>query len=250
MSTSKVVGVFHYVKVDIKSSGVTAIRSLPQSKLRMAYHYPPPGTLVGALAYPLIHLKKERKEIIYEGKKFKSAAEKVLPFVKWATLSVSGRPKVYGTLLKVNRLYRGEVGSGVTAFPFSLSYGEKEYRLTGVYLIDGESLKRHGYTLKEVLRAAWGITRIGSRESIVSVESVESGSAKFEQANEAETRFALPLENKSIEGRGLLQSVVDWTQGLTNYSRAERILFFYPEEMVRVEGDLSIVRIDDEVIVL
>ncbi len=241
---------FHYVKADIKSSGVMAIRSVPQSKMRMAYHYPPPGTLVGALSYPLLHLKNSRKEVIYEGKNFKSAAEEVLPFVKWATVSVSERPKVYGTLLKINRLYRGSVDSGVTSMPFSLNYGVKDHKLTVIYLIDCEVLQKYGYTLKEVERAVWGITRIGSRESIVSVENVEMGRAELKRTEEANTRFAFLVEDRIIEGKGLLQSVVDWTHGLSSYTKSERLLFFYPEGSARVRGELNVVRADGEEVVI
>lgn len=239
-----------FLKVTMRPTGVIALRALPQSKMRTALRYVPPTTLVGAIAYPLLHIAGSRAETVYDKKKFKSAAEEVLSLFDWVTVKTTGKPRLYGALLKINTVYRGKVQSAVTSFPFAVMYGTNDATITAVYLINEEELAGSTYRLEDIKRAAWGITRLGSRESVVSVEDVETGRTDVVETDVTETPYAFLFKGLEVSGKGTLQSVVDWRSGIGDYSKAERMVMFYPEESVRVQGRLRVARIGEEVIVL
>lgn len=239
-----------FLKVQLRPTGIIALRALPQSKMRTALRYVPPTTLIGAIAYPLLHISGDRGETTYEKKNFKSKAESVMSLFKWATIKVEGKPKLYGSLLKINTIYRGKVQSAVTSFPFAVLYGEFDGSLTAAYLIDEDALSKSTYTPKDLERAAWGITRLGSRESIVSVEEVKMGKTVFRERDKVRTAYAFPFKGVHVQGKGTLQTVVDWRSGIGDYSNAKRMVMFYPEGTVEVRGKFSTAEIDEEVIVL
>ncbi|GAB6102022.1 type I-A CRISPR-associated protein Cas5a [Thermococcus atlanticus] len=239
-----------FLKVTLRPSGIIALRALPQSKMRTALRYVPPTTLIGAIAYPLLHVSGDRGETRYEGRIFRSNAESVLNLFEWVTVKTEGKPKLYGSLLKINTVYRGKVQSAVTSFPFAVLYGEPDYSLTALYLINEETLSESIYSFKDVERAAWGITRLGSRESVASVENVKSGKAEVHEVEKAETAYAFPFKGIEVHGNGTLQSVVDWRSGMGDYSKAKRIVMFYPEGILEVRGRLSIAKLDGEVVIL
>ncbi|AGT34163.1 hypothetical protein OCC_13320 [Thermococcus litoralis DSM 5473] len=58
-----------FLKVQLRPTGIIALRALPQSKMRTALRYVPPTTLIGAIAYPLLHISGDRGETTYEKKK-------------------------------------------------------------------------------------------------------------------------------------------------------------------------------------
>ncbi|WP_366078457.1 type I-A CRISPR-associated protein Cas5a [Thermococcus sp.] len=240
------------MKVTMRPTGIVALRALPQSKMRTALRYVPPTTLIGAIAYPLLHIAGDRSETVYKGKTFRSTAERVLGLFDWVTVKTLGKPRLQGALLKINTIYwkKKICQSAVTSFPFAVMYGTKEFTVTAVYLINEDALERSTYTMKDIERAAWGITRLGSRESVVSVEGVESGRTKIVKSQIAETAYAFPFRGLEVEGKGTLQSVVDWSSGIGDYSKASRLVMFYPEGIVRVRGRLRTAKIGEEVVVL
>ena len=239
-----------FLKVKIKPAGIIALRSLPQSKMRTALRYVPPTTLIGAIAYPLLHIGGERKETHYEKKTFRSSAESVLSIFKWATIKTCGKPKLYGSLLRINTIYRGKAQNAVTSFPFAVLYGESKYSLTAAYLIDEDNLSKSTYSTKDIKRAAWGITRLGSRESVISVEDVKMGKTAVKETDKVETEYAFPFKDVEVEGRGTLQSVVNWRSGIGDYSNANRIVMFYPEGTVKVRGRILSANLDGEVVII
>ena len=239
-----------FLRVTMRPGGIIALRALPQSKMRTALRYVPPTTLIGAIAYPLLNMIGNRSETLYEGKTFRSSASSVLGLFLWITVKTSGRPKLYGSLLRINTIYRGKVQSAVTSLPLAVMYGENDPTITAIYLIDEKALEESVYSLKDIERAAWGITRLGSRESIVSVEDVQTGRTDVIKAEVADTSYAFPFKGLEVNGRGTLQLVVDWRYGIGDYSKAKRMAMFYPEGSVRVNGQLKIAEIDGEVIVL
>jgi len=239
-----------FLKVTLRPTGIVALRALPQSKMRTPLRYVPPTTLVGAIAYPLYHLSKSRTETIYERNTFKSTANSIVNLFEWVTVKNSKKPKLYGALLKINTVYRGNVQSAITSFPFTVLYGSSDFTIIAAYLINENELSRSTFTMRDFERAAWGITRLGSRESIVSVENVERGKAEIVESSSAVTSYAFPFEGFEVQGRGTLQSVVDWRSGIGDYSGAKRMVLFYPEENVRVTGPLRTITIGGETIVL
>ncbi|NJE06348.1 type I-A CRISPR-associated protein Cas5 [Thermococcus sp. M36] len=239
-----------FLKVTMRPTGIIALRALPQSKMRTALRYVPPTTLIGAIAYPLFHIGGSRAETVYDRRTFRSTVGEVLGLFDWVTVKTSGKPRLYGALLKINTVYRGKVQSAVTSFPFAVMYGTNDATITAVYIINEEALAESTYRLEDIERAAWGITRLGSRESVVSVESVETGRADVIEVETAETSYAFPFKGLEVSGKGTLQSVVDWRSGIRDYSQARRMVMFYPEGSVRVRGQLRVARVGGEVIVL
>ncbi|MFA4646528.1 type I-A CRISPR-associated protein Cas5a [Pyrococcus kukulkanii] len=239
-----------FLKVIIRPTGIVALRALPQSKMRTALRYIPPTTLIGAIAYPLLHLKGSRTETFYNKRNFRSAAENVLRLFNWVTVKIEGKPRLYGSLLKINTIYRGKAQSAVTSFPFAVMYGEADYSITAIYLINEEELSKGPYTLRDIERAAWGMVRIGSRESVISVESVKKGKTEIEEMQETRTAYAFQFKDVEVEGKGTLQSVVDWRSGIGDYSKAKHIIMFYPEGIVTVRGNLKVAKCGEEVIIL
>jgi len=241
---------FPFLKVTLKPSGVIALRSLPQSKMRSAFKYPPLTALIGALAYPLLHQKGSRAEVIQVGRDFKSSAEIIRPFIEAVAIKVVGQSRVYGAILKIHRNYRGKIEGAVTSMPMALLYGNSDYIMEVVYLLK-DSIFSSQFTLKDFERAAWGITRVGSRESIVSVEDVKTGKAKVYEDKTAETSYSFEIKGGiKYYGKGFIQSVADWKEEMTNYTQAKKILVFYPIGKVMVEGKLKLAKIDAEVLVL
>ena len=239
-----------FLKVTMRPTGIVALRSLPQSKMRTALRYIPPTTLIGAIAYPLHHISGYRAETVYNRRTFKSTADGVKDLFEWVTLKTAGKPRLYGALLKINTVYRGKAQSAVTSFPFTVLYGTGDATITAVYIINEEALRKSTYSFGDLKRAAWGMTRLGSRESVVSVEDVETGRTDVIETDVAETPYAFLFKGLEVSGKGTLQSVVDWRSEIGDYSKARRIVMFYPEESVRVTGRLRIARVGGETVVL
>lgn len=239
-----------FLKVMMRPTGIVALRALPQSKMRTALRYVPPTTLIGAISYPLHHLSGNRAETVYDRKTVKSTADGIRNLFEWVTIKTIGKPRLYGALLKINKTHRGELQTAVTSFPFAVMYGSGDSTITAVYLVNGEELSKGPYTMKDLERAAWGITRLGSRESVVSVENVETGKAEISEASSAETSYAFPFKGFEVQGRGTLQSVVDWRSGIGDYSSTKRIVMFYPEDTVKVRGELRTATVGGETLVL
>ncbi len=221
-----------FLLVRVRFNWGFAARFQPQSKMRMAFKYPPPTTLLGALAYPLIRLRSGRVELVAKGKKLTSATEQFKKYFEEVAVSMQDEPSVYGSYLRVNRIYRGSVDFGVTALPSSFLYS------------NGEATADLVYVMKEVPegleRAAWGISRIGSRESVVSVDSVYVGDASLKRGESAKTRFSFYLKDYKVRGNGTVLYVVDWReQEIGNYAKAERVPYYYPKGEVEVSGELS-----------
>ena len=222
-----------FLLVRVRFSWGFAARLQPQSKMRMAFKYPPPTTLLGALAYPFIRRRGAgRLEVITKGKKVISAADKLKGLVKEVATSLHEEPSIYGSYLRVNRIYRKSLDFAVTAFPSSFVYSNEEGLADLVYVMEEVS--------EDLERAAWGITRIGSRESVVSVESVYVGEAIPKRGNSVKTRFSFSLRDYSVRGDGTILYVVDWRkQDIGDYAKADRIPYYYPKHEVEVSGNLS-----------
>lgn len=232
----------------LRSHGIIALRVYPQSKMRISFKHPPPTSLIGALAYPLF--RDYRKEIMFDKNgKVGSTAENL----KKMLIGVAVRSKggiIYGPLFRINRLYHGVADSAVTSLPITVNYSENEYLITVVYVFDDEKLG--SYTARDLERAAWGITRLGSRESIVSVDHVRMFRSELREVNTARTSFSYPLDKvKNVKGRYDIETVVDWKSSeIGDYSRANKIRMAYPQEDNVVEGRLKVVNVDEEAVII
>lgn len=215
-----------------------AVRRLPQSKMRASLRVVPPTTLVGALAYSLARVVGNRVETIYGSRSAYSWAESL----RGAFIYVGSRLSVdsvsYGSILKVNYLYRGSVLQGITALPVEVTAGTRSY-VDALYVVDEGALAERGFGLRDLERAAWGIVRLGSRESVVSVDEVSVGEGEFGEADEAATEYMFTLrEGMEVRGSYRLVDVVDWKRApLGSYRGAERVVAVFPRGPVRVSRD-------------
>ncbi|MDW7986990.1 MAG: type I-A CRISPR-associated protein Cas5a [Nitrososphaerota archaeon] len=235
--------------VSLKSHGILALRAMPQSKMRAAFKHPIPTSLIGAFAYSLFN--RERYEVLFEKSgKIRSRADELRKILVSVAVCSIGGSILYGPMFRINRLYKKRVESAITSLPLSINYGEVDNQYRVVYIFDEERLET--YSIRDLERAAWGITRLGSRESVVSVEEVMSSSAKLINTTSTNTRFSFPLDKvKRVEGRYDVEIVVDWKVcEIGDYSRTSKIRLAYPLEKVAVEGDLDIIRVDGEEVVI
>jgi CRISPR-associated protein Cas5a/b/c len=238
----------YFLIIEAKPSGILALRSSPQSKMRSAFRYPTLTSLIGAISYPLFHVKGLRKEVI-DGDR--CSVEMLRNLFKTVAVKVEGNPVIYGSILRINRIYRKDVESAVTSLPMSIMYGEMDFKIKIAYIFNDEILDNSEYTIKDFERAGWGIVRIGSRESVVSVEDVVTGKSEIKEGDEVETEYSFEFKNISdYDGRGLLQAVVDWREELTNYTNAKKMIIVYPFGRVKVFGDLRFIDANGEVILL
>lgn len=234
--------------VTLRSHGIIALRVSPQSKMRISFKHPPPTSLIGALAYPLFH-ENRREVIINEDGEVKSVADELRKMLIGVAISSRGGV-MYGPLFKINRLYHRVVESAVTSLPVTVTYAEYDSPFRVAYVFDDEKLKN--YTINDLKRAAWGITRLGSRESIVNVEDVKTSSVDISDAKIVRTSFSYPLKKvRNVRGRYDVELVVDWKlTELGDYSRADRIRVAYPLEDNVVEGDLKVAVLNGEAVIV
>lgn len=230
------------------------MRSVPESKMRMALKYPPPTTIIGALSYPLFRIKGWRDEVFEQNNEMYPSFERIKDIFKHVSVRINGKLFTYGTLLRINRMYNNKVDSAITSSPMIIAYADDTISIELGFLIDLDKAKELNITKDEIIRAAWGITRIGSRESIFSVESVEVyDNPEIKQTTNTETRFAFEFKKFKIKGNGEFRKVVDWKkQKLSDYTKAEWVPYFYPYDKVEVSYDepFNIIKIDNENIIL
>lgn len=241
----------HFLLVKLKPSGVIALRSLPQSKMRISFKYPPPSSLLGALAFPLLY--GDRVETVYEGKKPKSRLEEIKKFFRWIAVNVVAQPRAYGSLLRINRYYRGKVESAVTSLPVTLLYGDVgDESIHAVYVFRDDAVQGSSFTFRDFERAAWGIVRLGSRESAVFAEDVVLGAGDIVERSKAATRYSFMLrEGRVVGGSFSVQHVVDWRAEASDYGfAAPRLAMAYPRETVTVEGSLKVIVVQGEEVIV
>lgn len=241
----------HFLLVKLKSSGVIALRYLPQSKMRLSFKYPPPSSLLGALAFPLLY--GDRVETVYNDGKPRSRLEEVKRFFRWIAVNVAAEPRIYGSLLRINRYYRGKVEYAVTSLPITVLYGDVGGEtICAVFVFRDDAVQTSSFTFMDFERAAWGIVRLGSRESAVFVEDVVSGMSNIREQSEAVTRYSFILkEGRAVKGGFSIQHVVDWRVEASDYGfEAPRLAMAYPSGSVTVEGSLKVMEIQGEEVIV
>lgn len=174
-------GIFHWgfsVRIATESAGA------------QYYPYPPPSTLIGALAYGLSVVRRQPECVeLRDGKSttLASAAALMHGVVRWAAFAFSDRFPVmhaaavgYSDFIRAFRLpyQRGmrhtwdqsDMWYGVSAHGkvYACDAGFKI-----IYLVDENRLRELELGKHDLLTAAYSIVRIGARESLVSVTSAE-----------------------------------------------------------------------------
>jgi len=225
--------------VRLKPNWGYAVRRQPQSKMRINFSRPPPSTLIGALAYSLKRILGDRREIIVKDRRAISSAN----FVKNMLLSVNirmiGETLNYGSLYRINMIYRGTALSAITALPSAFTYSNRDIVLDIVYVFDESKLSLNEIPENILERAGWGITRIGSRESIFSAEKVSIDRVEVREFKKTETSFSFIFNEKiKYKGSVIVEYVADWRKtDIGSYLNAPLIGIFYPKGRVTVFGE-------------
>jgi len=192
-------GLFHW--------GFSA-RIITESAGAQYYPYPPPSTLIGALAYG-VNVVKGLPEcnLLASGKGVTLVSSSALVYdaVPWATFAFSDELSAvrrsaalgYSDFIRAFRLLyqrvdrhkweQSDMWYGVNAHGkvYACGAGFKAF-----YLVDEKRSKDLGLSYRDLLTAACSIVRIGAREGLVSVISVEaSRDVKVFSAEEAKVPF-------------------------------------------------------------
>ncbi|MEM2871922.1 MAG: type I-A CRISPR-associated protein Cas5a [Candidatus Caldarchaeum sp.] len=201
-----------YLRIDAETHWGLLLNYHAFTKSRPALRVVPPTTVIGAVALPLA-LMKNWPETFDD----KSSADIIRPIFKGVFVSQNISLSEYSDLSKifsfdvddkqiladaaaVGKIYCGPVDDGVS-------------ELNIVFLVDEGSARGvlgNGWTA-DLLSSAWAISRVGARESIVSVRNVEFGDVEKIETDVGETRYYFPLSNgKPIDGEYTVANVVDW----------------------------------------
>jgi CRISPR-associated protein Cas5a/b/c len=168
-----------------------SVRIVTESAGAQYYPYPPPSTLIGALAYGISTLAGLPEcRLSTDGKRVTLISTAALAYdaVRWATFAFSDEfsgmkrsaATGYSDFIRAFRLpyQRGarhvweqsDMWYGVNAHGkvYACGAGFKAF-----YLIEEGLLRRLGLSEDDLLTAAYSVTRIGARESLVSVCTVK-----------------------------------------------------------------------------
>ncbi|QOJ78822.1 type I-A CRISPR-associated protein Cas5 [Infirmifilum lucidum] len=222
-----------YVLAEVRPHGVVSLRVQPQSKARASLRYPSLTSLLGAISYPLA--REDGREVVAADGSVEPRSAEFRRLFEHIAAEVVGEGYTYGSLYKINEYYRGKALQAVSALSNTFLYGEQDYRIRILYVLAGGVGEGEA---RLVERAAWGISRLGSRESVVSVEGVSSGTGRVYESDSVETTFSFEVrDGMAIKGSYELIASPDWRSGpLSDISRAARKRVAYPRGRVRVEG--------------
>jgi CRISPR-associated protein Cas5a/b/c len=226
---------------------------VPFSKSRPPLLVPPPATLIGALAYPLNRALK-LAETLYDY----SGAERLRDILKYVGFRIDAPLINYFDLTKISFFYRKEVRSDSVAIgkTYILSQKMPQYEIptiTVCYIIDeAKAHFKFGERIKEKLvEAALGITRIGSRESLVAPLNLSYGEARLIPQRRGKTVFSFLRRAIShlFDGNFITSEVVDWERfPIGDYSHAEREVMIVPYDTTEHLPKLVDVELSDDYI--
>ncbi len=213
------------------------IRSPGTSKYQSATPLPPPTTLIGALAYPLVKkgvLKLDGQQIKGETIKLEknsilSPAMVIEKYVVCASAYLDNIAIIWEDLSKYNTILfhettkseEDEILAGGRRYTMkfrtgAIPVGKVFYPsgvLTAAFLIDDSMSKVvDGNFENELVKAAWEMTRIGSRESIISVIDVKLSEATPTKDRKLKTRYYFPAVLGSVVEGGYYMEMF-WSGG-------------------------------------
>lgn len=213
-------------------------RIVPFSKSRRVLKLPPPTTLIGALSYPIVYYKKLPENI---GLNLSSAS-----IAKNLIVSVHASLKSLASIRgDVNRVYWYHLAKKITKTDavslekiFVTPMKDFNYPILDViYVIDpGIARETFGMLWDRFLEAlAWSITRIGQKESMVSILNVKTKMVKPIVCDKVTIEYYVPYGTvKAIEsGEFTLESFVPPTTDIGEYSGVEKIPYMIPYSFVK-----------------
>ena len=125
---------YPYIYIKLRPAWGYAVRQYPQSKMRISFNRPPPTTLIGALSYSFNRIRNDRKEIIYDKKEIVSNTEHIRNLLYSVNIRIMGRTLSYGSIYRINQIYRGKALSAVTALPSIFSFSSDDSILEILFL--------------------------------------------------------------------------------------------------------------------
>jgi len=184
------------------------VKGLEVSKLQFSLRFPPPTTLIGAISFPLVK-RGYAKNILGEIDRNLCSPVKILSEVfQVATIALDG----YGYYFEDINVYillhfqgfqkdseTGQIRRYLPKYRKGAILNGRVYapycRFTSIYIINVEKavdLLGEDWESK-ITRSGWEISRIGSKESVVSVENVSLLDINIEEkVNVVKTKFYFP----------------------------------------------------------
>jgi len=182
------------VKVLLELHWGYSIKHPIYSASQPSFRFPPPTTLIGALAYTIAS-RENRSEILIDKNNLYSYTAKILIDVPWATyrflnidpsLLTETRDLVRVSIAPYVR--RDNIYPG-SPYIWAVQTHGKMYipllLIEAIYVVKDSAVNN-------ILRYAWGITRIGTKESIASVKSVEILDTYIVSDTIVETVYSFP----------------------------------------------------------
>ncbi len=230
------------------------------TKSRPALRVIPPTTLIGALSYPIIRMLN-KPEVIGGG----SAANLVKSMIKGVYYAIDEKYDPFIPYSENNKLAfykKREKILKTDAAPLPRLYSVVPVRITVIYLIDEDEAERLlGDRWEEkLLLAAASMVRIGARESIITVHSVELLDALITRVSGGiiKTRYTIPLDSVKpmrIEGNYRVAKIIDWRRtSIGDYLESPTTLIAQPTPKtnggwVTVREDIPVIRVGDEYLI-
>ncbi|MCE4599080.1 MAG: type I-A CRISPR-associated protein Cas5a [Desulfurococcales archaeon] len=194
---------------------------------RQSLHVIPPTTLIGALSYPLAKLMRWP-----ETSKGDSTASRLIGIIKGVYYSILQGALIPYTEIGKIWFYKVKTKEALSdAVGIQKLYSKPQTKIKIIYIVKvSEARKLLGDEWRRILTsAAYSITRVGSKESIVSVDSIDICKIGLDGGDK--TRYTVPLYNvEGIEGEYTISEVVDWrSSNIGGYFNAPTIRIAQPQ---------------------
>lgn len=203
------------------------------TKSRPALRIIPPTTLMGALAYPLARLNKWPEN--RGGYSYAEHIRHMFKGIYYTVLSDKQTLIIYGENTKIYFYKEKSKGVFSDSVPFPKLYSVEPAKISIYYIIDEEKSREilGKEWKKQLLASAVSLTRIGAKESIVSVIGAKYLNVEIVNAKIFETRYTIPLDNidvRNISGRYIISKVIDWRKNVPigNYFGKPTVLVAQP----------------------
>lgn len=210
--------------------------------------YPPPTTLVGALTYPYMKITGDTREVLIINNKPYSPASKLLDKVKYAVMGYP-EPRTI-QIVDINRYasygyirddYKRRMEMWFSIMGVGKNY--TPYKSVIAYLVDSRYID-------EISKVAWGISRIGSKEGLVSVTKVVTiRNPQILQNTRVETIFPVPadLVSNTLENTEKIRLWRLSREAYSSISRVEEFEEYYvPKHPGGVYGGKMFVEINPD----
>lgn len=221
-----------------------------------ALPYPPPSTLIGALANPYARSKKNTETLLINGEFYSPATQLIPDIVSYSVLGYTdGYAVVHEDLNRsviypyIKPVHREKEENWFAVYSVGKTFVQG--RAVIAYIVD----KNH---VDELSRIAWSIHRIGSKEGLVAVKNITAiKEPEAMDLHAVETIFPAPVSIAECMDRSRCEKIEFWKTdkrlyGLTGIHEPYEILeeYYIPSITARVYGGKQVLAPKEESIVL